>query len=118
MSEKKFNWQKIADSHETIDWQPNNMAIVEAGTKKITLAKNEDGIFAFAHKCPHASGILGEGFLDNGGNVVCPVHRYRFCLENGRNVTGEGYFLKTYPITEKPDGLYVGFEEKGLFSWL
>jgi nitrite reductase/ring-hydroxylating ferredoxin subunit len=99
-------------------WQPNNMCVVEAGGKKITLARKEGKLFAFAYKCPHASGIMADGVLDGAGNVVCPVHRYRFSLANGRNTSGEGYYLKTYAIEERPDGIYVGWEEKGLFGWL
>jgi 3-phenylpropionate/trans-cinnamate dioxygenase ferredoxin subunit len=41
---------------------------------------------------------------------VCPLHRYRFSLANGRNTSGEGYFLKTYPVKEDDDGVWVGLE--------
>jgi len=27
-------------------------------------------------------------------------------------VTGEGYYLKTYPVERRPDGIYIGFEER------
>ena len=61
---------------------------------------------------------MADGTLDAVGNVVCPVHRYKFSLQNGRNSSGEGYYLTTYPLEQREDGLYIGFEEKGLFSWL
>jgi nitrite reductase/ring-hydroxylating ferredoxin subunit len=50
------------------------------------------------------------------GNIVCPLHRYKFSLVNGRNVSGEGYYLKTYPVEQREDGLYIGFE-KSWFGW-
>ena len=56
-----------------------------------------------------ASGIMADGFIDAAGMVVCPLHRYRFSLQNGRNTSGEGYYLKTYPTQMKEDGLYVAF---------
>ncbi len=28
------------------------------------------------------------------GNIVCPVHRYGFNLENGRDIAGEGLLFK------------------------
>ena len=55
--------------------------------------------------------------MDGVGNIVCPLHRYKFNLETGRNVTGEGYFLKTYPVESRPDGIYVGFKEKSWLGW-
>lgn len=115
MKEKKLKWHKIADSIEAIDWQSNNMAIVEISGKKITLIKNGASLNACAHKCPHASGILSEGFIDSAGYIVCPLHRYRFDVSNGRNVTGEGYYLKTYNVEERDAGIFIGFEEN---AWM
>lgn len=115
MTVKKLKWHKIADSPETIDWQSNQMAIVEVGGKKITIIRNRDEITACAHNCPHAGGILAEGFIDAVGNVVCPLHRYKFSTKNGRNVSGEGYYLKAYTVEERADGIYIGLEETGWF---
>ena len=116
MAEKKINWHKIADSLNAIDWQPNNMALKEVGGKTITLIKSGIEIKACAHKCPHAGGILAGGFIDALGDIVCPLHRYKFSLQNGRNVSGEGYYLKTYLIETRADGIFVGFEENGLLK--
>ncbi len=79
------------------------------------LGKYLGNFFAFAYKCPHAGGMLPDGWIDAKGNIVCPVHGYRFSIENGRNVTGEGYQLKFWPVENRQDGIYVGLEE-GLFS--
>ena len=115
---KKYQWNKIAENTESIGWQENNMSMVELEGKKIGLARLGDQIFAFAHKCPHAGGIMSDGCLDAAGNAVCPLHRYKFNITNGRNVTGEGYFLKIYPVECRPDGIFIGFEEKGFLNWL
>jgi len=87
-------------------------------SRKVTLAKHNDQIFACAYKCPHASGILAEGYVDVSGNIVCPVHRYKFNLLNGRNTSGEGYYLKTYPLQKSEEGIFIGFEEKTFFGFL
>jgi|SRR4051812_35245295 len=111
MAGKNIKWFKIANE---IVWK-DNLAVAEAAGRKITLAKSGNAIFAFAYHCPHASGTLADGFLDAAGNIVCPRHGYRFSLANGRNVSGEGYFLKKYLIEERMEGLFVGFEENTLF---
>lgn len=115
---KSYTWQKIAASVDEIYFQQNNMCVIEIGNKKISLAKHNNQIFAFAYKCPHASGVLANGFIDALGNVVCPLHRYKFCINNGRNITGEGYYLKTFPIEIRETGVYIGFEENNFFSFL
>ena len=119
MSTKKYTWYKVADHINEIDLAENNIGIAEIKGKTICIGKFNDSIFAFAYKCPHAGGILSEGYIDALGNVVCPQHRYKYNLKNGFNVSGEGYYLKTWPVELKDDGVYIGFEENGgLFGWL
>jgi 3-phenylpropionate/trans-cinnamate dioxygenase ferredoxin subunit len=112
---KDLIWHVVGPLN-AIEWQANGMAIVEVGGKKITLGKHQDAIYAFAHKCPHASGIMADGFINAVGRVVCPLHRYQFSLENGRNTSGEGYFLKTYPVKMEEDQLWVGVKRGGFFG--
>jgi 3-phenylpropionate/trans-cinnamate dioxygenase ferredoxin subunit len=114
--QKNLHWHKIAQSPEELPWQENNMCLLEAGSKMITLARLNGELYAFAHKCPHASGIMADGYLNAAGQVTCPLHRYRFDIKNGRNTSGEGYFLKTYLVEKRPDGLYVGWEDKGFLG--
>ena len=115
---KKYKWHKIADSLNEIEFASNNIAVVDLDGKNICLGKSNEGVFAFAYKCPHASGIMSEGYIDALGNVVCPVHRYKFSLKNGRNTSGEGYYLKTYPVEVRGEAIFVGIPEGGLFGWL
>lgn len=115
MREKKIKWFKVAESKAAIIWQTNRMSLVEAGGKTVTLAHHNNQIFAFAHKCPHASGLMADGFIDAAGNIACPLHRFRFNIQNGRNISGEGYFLKVYPVEERPSGIFIGFEDN---NWL
>ena len=96
----------------------NNILQIEVGGKRICVAKTLKGIAACTAKCPHAGGNMSEGFLDKNGNIGCPIHRYAFNLDNGRDITGEGYYLKIYPVEVNDSGIFLGIEEGGLFSWL
>lgn len=114
----KLTWHKVANSINELSFNSLSLMSAEVNGKKITLARIADTIAACAYKCPHAGGIMEDGFIDAAGNILCPLHRYKFSLKNGRNVSGEGYYLKTHPVEIREDGVYVGFEEKGLFGWL
>lgn len=116
MATKNIKWLKVAGGKNEIFWQSNNMAVAEAGGKKITLVKTGENIFACAHKCPHAGGILADGFIDATGNIICPLHRYKFNLTNGRNTSGEGYYLKVFAIEEREAGIFIGIEESNWFN--
>jgi 3-phenylpropionate/trans-cinnamate dioxygenase ferredoxin subunit len=118
MDSDKFKWVKIADAIEEIPFASNNLAEIQADGRRICLARYKNEVFAFAHKCPHASGHLAEGWIDALGNVVCPLHRYKFCMKNGRNVSGEGYYLKHWPVAIREEGVFVGLEKSRLFGLL
>lgn len=113
---KTYTWHKIAESVNDFFWQENGLCETEVKGKTICMARQRDAVFACAHKCPHAGGHMADGFIDALGNLVCPLHRYKFNPENGRNVSGEGYYLKTYPVEIREDGVYIGLEESRLFG--
>lgn len=115
---KKYTWYKIADSIEGLHFPENNMMEIKAGEKTICLINHKGSLVGCAAKCPHAGGTMAVGYIDPLGNIVCPLHRYKFNLQNGRNVSGEGYFLKTFPIEIRPEGIFAGIEEKNnFFGW-
>jgi 3-phenylpropionate/trans-cinnamate dioxygenase ferredoxin subunit len=109
-------WIKIAESEKELSFHENDIAEVETEERRICVAKFEGQLFAFNYKCPHASALFIDSYIDAKGNVVCPLHRYKFCIRNGRNVSGEGYFLKHWPVEVREDGVFVGFEKNKLFG--
>jgi nitrite reductase/ring-hydroxylating ferredoxin subunit len=115
VKEKNLTWYKLADHITDLDFAENNIAVAELNGKKICIGRSGENVFAFAYSCPHAGGILADGYIDALGNVVCPVHRYKYDMKNGRNVTGEGYYLKNWPVQMREDGLYVGMESRSGF---
>ena len=102
-----MSWYKIAEHPNELAFNSADLAVTRAGGKKICVGRFQEKFFAFGFGCPHAGGVLADGYIDALGNVVCPLHRYKFKMENGRNTSGEGYFLKTYPVEVREDGMWV-----------
>ncbi len=115
---KKYKWHKIANSISELGFGENHLAEITVAGKKICVAKAGDTVAACTASCPHAGGNMSEGFLDNKGNIVCPVHGYVFSFTNGRDLSGEGYVLKIYPVKVNEDGVFIGIEEGSLLGWL
>jgi 3-phenylpropionate/trans-cinnamate dioxygenase ferredoxin subunit len=115
---KKYKWFKIANTVAELQIGNNGLKEIEVNEKKVCLALHNDVLMACTQKCPHAGGALSHGYIDPLGNIVCPLHRYKFNLQNGRNISGEGYFLKTFPVEIRDAGVFIGFEQNNLFSWL
>lgn len=74
---------------------------------QVCLVVSNGTLFCCTAKCPHAGGRLSQGFTDARQNIVCPLHQYRFSLKNGVNTSGEGYHLKTYPVMENEEGVFI-----------
>ena len=117
-SSQKYTWHKIANSPAEIDFSSNSLTEIDVNGKRICLSRHDKTIHACTAKCPHAGGTLAEGYLDVSGNIVCPLHRYKFNMQTGRNISGEGYFLKTFPVEIRDDGVFVGIADSSPFGWL
>ncbi|WP_346237665.1 Rieske (2Fe-2S) protein [Niabella insulamsoli] len=105
---KDFTWHLIALHPNELEFNEENLAEIKVAGRHLCVAKFDNKLFACATKCPHAAAPLKNGYVNVQKQIVCPLHRYKFNLDNGRNVSGEGYFLKTYPVEEREDGWYVG----------
>lgn len=102
-----YNWHKI----EALTFgamEEGKLLETTAGGKRIGLLKRQERVYAFTALCPHAGIPLCGGWVDPQGRIVCPEHKYRFDPANGRNTTGEGYKLYTYPVELRGDDVYVG----------
>ena len=115
---KNYKWYKIAENAQDLIFEKNEIMEIEVAGKKICITALKENLRACAAKCPHAGGKISNGYVDALGNIVCPLHRYKFSLDTGRNTSGEGYFLKTYPIEQREKGVYIGIEEKGMINWI
>lgn len=102
-----YDWQIVKTTSLT-DFEENKPIEMVVGNKSVGLLRKEDTLYAFAATCPHASAKLCDGWVDAQGRVVCPLHKYRFDPANGRNTSGEGYKLKTYPVEVRDGKIFIG----------
>ena len=105
--DQKESWVKIAANKDEIIFNENNIACIEIEGKFICLIKTINGLKACSSKCPHAGGDLSAGFLDKRENIICPVHNYRFNLNNGGDTNSEGYFLKIFRVKANEEGVFI-----------
>ena len=69
-----MRWVKIAESVAELRFPANRIVEWKAEEKTICLGMHQDQVFAFAQKCPHASGYFVEGFIDPLGHVVIQLN--------------------------------------------
>jgi nitrite reductase/ring-hydroxylating ferredoxin subunit len=63
---------------------------IEVDGLRIAVFNDAGTLHALFGRCPHANGSLGLGLIEEG-EVVCPLHHWRFQLASGRctSVRGE-----------------------------
>src|SRR5256884_249773 len=84
-------WEAASDDYEAVlpleSVEENKLYRVTAAGVPVVLLREGLQFYAISATCPHAGGPLDEGKLE--GNVVeCPWHGSRFCMRDGRVLTG------------------------------
>jgi nitrite reductase/ring-hydroxylating ferredoxin subunit len=109
-TEKKYKWHKLGEPDEFL--VADGVIInFELPQKTFCITQTNGEYFAFQAQCPHAGANFEHGWLNEKGNLICPLHKYEFDIRNGRNVSGEGFHLITYPIQVNEDGIWIGIAQ-------
>lgn len=73
------------------DFPEGSLRLAEAGGMAVLVVRLDGDLNAIADVCTHAGAPLHEGKLD-GDVVTCPWHGSRFCVRNGRALSGPATF--------------------------
>jgi len=84
-------WEAGSENYEAVmpldSVEENKLYRVTAAGVAVVLLRQGAQLFAISATCPHAGGPLDEGTL-TGDVVQCPWHGSRFCIRDGRALTG------------------------------
>jgi nitrite reductase/ring-hydroxylating ferredoxin subunit len=80
------------------DVAPGAPRLVDAGGRRVVLARVGDRIYACADACAHRGGPLGEGKL-SGARLTCPWHGWLYDVRTGQCLLpARGGAIATYPV--------------------
>jgi nitrite reductase/ring-hydroxylating ferredoxin subunit/uncharacterized membrane protein len=84
-------WEAGSEDYEAVmpldSVEENKLYRVTAAGVAVVLLRQGSQLYAISATCPHAGGPLDEGTL-TGDVVQCPWHGSRFCIRDGRALTG------------------------------
>jgi nitrite reductase (NADH) small subunit len=78
----------------------------EVAGLRVAIFLVDDGLYALSDRCPHAGGSLCQGWIEEG-EVVCPLHRWRFRLRDGRCTTMRGEGIHRFPAEVRDQEIWV-----------
>lgn len=79
---------------------------VRLGNREIGVVRIDDKIYGFNAFCPHRGASLIEGSV-HIGELICPLHQYRFELQTGRAKSGDCADLETFLCHLSDKGLKI-----------
>ena len=109
MEKNKLVWHKVLTDKKELP--EGRVKTVTAEHQGICLTHFEGKFSALDNKCPHQGGPLGEGSIENG-MLRCPWHGWDFHPCTGLPPGGYDDGIKTFPVKEEGDAIYVGIEEE------
>jgi 3-phenylpropionate/trans-cinnamate dioxygenase ferredoxin component len=105
-----MDWIKVFDNEskarEIIVADKPQLLILKG--KRICLALHNNIFFAVQDSCSHSGESLNKGNINYLGEIICPLHNYRFNLQNGRECSSRSRDLSTFPIKIDESGFFVG----------
>lgn len=78
----------------------------EAAGLRLAVYRHEGSVVVLSERCPHAGGSLAQGWVEDG-EAVCPLHRWRFRLRDGRCTTVRGEGVYRFPAEVRGDEVWV-----------
>jgi nitrite reductase/ring-hydroxylating ferredoxin subunit len=105
-----MDWIKIfsdeAEARNKI--QDNKPQLLIVNGIRICLTLHNNTFFAVQDACPHQGESLSKGAINYLGELICPLHNYRFDLQSGRECATRSRDLKTFPIKADESGIFIG----------
>lgn len=85
--------------------------MLRIGERRLCLVKNDALYYAFDNLCPHNKHSLLEGKVNYLGEVICPLHGYRYSLKDGLECEGRSGALAVHEIEIRANGIFLGINE-------
>lgn len=106
-----MRWVKIFDNWEKTCniLEEDEPRILKIGDKKIVIVRHNDTLHAFEPLCPHQHEPLHRGEITKAGEIVCPLHHYRFNLVTGRECEQRTRDMETFPVKIDTE-IFIGID--------
>jgi len=86
---------------------PQSIRLLKIGEKRICLINQDNNFHAIDDKCPHMGAPLHQGKLNGFGEVICPLHEYRFNVQTGTECASKCDDVKNYKVIANEEGVFI-----------
>ncbi len=87
--------------------------LVTVRGRKVVLVRIAGEVFALQNACPHKGAPLCEGTVSEArAELICPWHRFRFGLRDGRSVTNPELSVPTFETRVTDGSVFITIPER------
>ena len=111
--DEELEWHPLEESSALGIYflQDHKPAKVKVNGMVLCAVRKGQDLFFVRNACPHSGGPLSQGWVNEQGQLVCPLHRFRFELD-GPQPGPEGYPLHLFPWRLTRGTVEVGFKKQ------
>lgn len=80
---------------------------IQVGEHQLAGLRVGDHVYVFQAFCPHRGASLLQANINGAGEIICPLHQYRFDLKSGIVKAGYCEDLAVYLSRLDEDGLKI-----------
>jgi nitrite reductase/ring-hydroxylating ferredoxin subunit len=77
------------------------------GNKVVAILRIGEQFFAFDSQCPHRGASLLQSNINGLGEIICPLHQYRFDLKTGQVRSGYCPDLPVFSVRLSDKGVFI-----------
>ena len=100
---------------ESISLPPGHGRTVQVKGREFAIYNVDGRFYAIDNTCPHRSGPLGAGWLENGV-VFCPLHGWSFDVKTGASLSNPAKAVRSYPARVLAGQVQIGLPADGNLS--
>lgn len=89
----------------------NGMKVFNKNLIEFVIVKRDSKFYALYNKCPHMGGSLGDGNIDGGGYVTCPLHNWQFDVQTGKGPEGYEDSVPTFDLEIEGENIFINTDQ-------
>ncbi|MEO8474211.1 MAG: Rieske (2Fe-2S) protein [Chryseolinea sp.] len=105
-----MEWLKLfeSESEARARIKEHKPQLLIVNSKRICLSMHQGQFYAVQDACSHHGESLSKGIVNFMGEIVCPLHHYRFELSSGRATDSSCPDLITFDLKSNESGFFIG----------
>lgn len=104
-----MKWIRVFDSIDKArEFIPSQTSrLVKIGDRRVCLLNHNGEFYALNDRCPHMGASLSQGTINYLGEVICPLHEYRYDHNTGYEANNKCENAMVLKVKVEDSGVFL-----------